>query len=175
MKVEDKDIVLEMYQTAHNLSNHEGDLIWSRFNAFIVVHTIFLIMFYQIFELKNFNFIPVTFKIISASGFLLTFLWLISTVRGYEALDFWNLSARELGDKISKDINLLKKGEEYFDKKRQVSFEMYNGEVKYIQKSCFTRLLRVNTKWTAYFSITIFLLLYLLIFVLSFFPSFFSK
>lgn len=35
-------VLISMYESAINLSNHEGDLVWSRFNAFMLANSIFI-------------------------------------------------------------------------------------------------------------------------------------
>lgn len=174
MKNDELKILMDMFQSANSLSNHEGDLIWSRFNAFILVHTIFLgIIIAQILnsDLITFQFRTEYLRLISLVGFILTFLWLISTKRGYEAIEYWNSSAREIEEKISKKfkmINLLTRGEEYFIKNREVTFDYGDKKIKYLQRSCFTRIFKFDTEWTAYTSIVLILLMYGLVFVLSF-------
>lgn len=98
-----------LFQSAITLSNHEGDLIWSRFSAFIVANTIIFTLIGVILETSSRN-IPIW--AISIIGFIVTFLWLLSTARGFEAIEYWNHSAREIEEEIlgeNAKINLFTK------------------------------------------------------------------
>lgn len=161
-----------LYQSAINLSNHEGDLIWSRFSAFIVIHTIFFALIGFLLEStsKNRELFVLT---ISVAGFILVCLWLLSTIRGFKAIDYWNYCAREIEERLlGKDatINLFIRGEKYFKLNREVRFNFGKEEEgTFLQRGCFTRCIPLSTKWTAYLSIGLILVLYLIIFFLPVF------
>ena len=81
--------LVSMFHSVIALKTHEGDLVWSRFNSFVVTHTIFFIIIGQILvvhpKLSYQNNAIVT---ISFVGILLSVFWLISTIRGFESVEF---------------------------------------------------------------------------------------
>lgn len=160
-----------LYSSAINLMNHEGDLVWSRFNVFILANTILFILIGELLKTNNKQ---MSILVVSFVGLILTFLWLISTVRGFEAIEYWNCSIREIEEAISgKDavINLFIRGEKYFKLNQQVKFKFNfaNGKEALCKRGCFTRCIPINVTWTAYLSIGLILLLYIGVIVLYFY------
>lgn len=164
--------ILATFQTALSLKCHEGDLVWSRFNGFVPAHAIFFAVIGQILLTKSaeFQYKSESLIIFSIIGLLLGILWLISTVRGFESVEYWNLVAVELAYKMEKIYgiqSIFDRGYNYFKKDLCVSFDIGLGEVTHIRRSSFTRIMKViNTRWTAYLSIVSILVIY--IFIISF-------
>lgn len=163
------DYLLSLYQSAINQSNHEGDLIWQKFNAFIVTHGILFALMGGVITTNgdlNKNILVLS---ISAVGFLLCLLWLISTIRGYETLEYWKSTGIELASKIFKNSGLLnyyERGYEYFMDYDQVSFD-YGYKKSKLQRNCLSKMLKfINTRRTAYFSIGIIIIVYIATFSL---------
>lgn len=165
---------LGMHQTYANYKTHEGALVWSRFSGFIINHTIFIAILAQIiasegelWDIVNKSFYTVP---ISLVGFWLGFLWLVSTIRGFESVEFWSIAAVESAEKLKSEHgiqNVYEKGREYFRENREISFNIGNTSRYFMQRSCLTRFFGINTRWTAYLSIGTLLIVYIIIFVLS--------
>lgn len=92
--------LISLYDSAISQSNHEGDLIWQKFNGFIVTHAIFFALISGIITTENLNYQNIYLIILSVAGFFLGLLWLISTIRGYEALHYWQNSAIEIACRL---------------------------------------------------------------------------
>lgn len=162
LKAKKSDLNL-LYRSAINLMNHEGDLIWSRFNVFILANTVLFLLLGELIRIDNKH---ISILVVSVVGFILTFLWLISTARGFEAMEYWACSIRETEEAIlGKDpvISLFIRGEKYFKLNQQVSFKftLANNKEALLQRGCFTRCIPINTTWTAYLSMGLMLFLYI--------------
>lgn len=157
-----------LFQSVIALSNHEGDLVWSRFSAFIVTHAILFAFIGVLLDVENRN-IPIWS--VATVGLIITFLWLLSTKRGFEAIEYWNYCAREIEESIldqekkgGNDIlNLYIRGEKYFKLNQQVRFSFGDRKEKLLQRGCLTRCIPLHTRWTAYLSIGLILFSYLAI------------
>lgn len=168
-------VLISMYESAISQSNHEGDLIWQKFNGFIVAHSILLAITGQIITSDKLINAHTYLFLISITGLLLGLFWLISTIRGYDALHYWQYSAIEIANKIfkeNKQKNYYESGKSYFKDNQPVPFNFdYEDETIYKQKSCFVKCIpiikQINTEWTAYLSIIIIMILYGIVFFLS--------
>lgn len=178
-KIPDNEIsaLVSLYETAIAQSNHEGDLIWQKFNGFIVTHSIFFFIIGQIITSDKLVNQHYYLFVLSIAGLILSFLWLISTARGYDALDYWQYSAIEIANKMfspkkNKFKNYYEQGYKFFQKYEQASFNFgyeVNGEKEVkLPRSCLTCLFKlINTKLTAYLSIGLIMLIYFIVFVVS--------
>lgn len=158
-----------LYESAISLKSHEGSLIWSRFSAFMIVNTLVFAMIGLLLENNKTIYIP----IISIIGLILTSLWFLSTMRGFEAIEYWNSSIREIEERMLEGEvipSLYIRGERYFKQNREVEFTFDDPKNPYIlQRGCLTRCFHLNTRGTAYISIILILFMYLVILALYFF------
>lgn len=168
MKNNTLDVILAKYQIAMNHRTHEGDLIWQRFSSFIVGHAILFALIGQFLTSDSLTNNYVYVRLVSGAGLILSLLWLLSTIRGFETLKYWTLCLREIEEKIPKqqyDVNLYLRGEKYFLNYETVRFNFGTSESKSIQRSFISRKVDINTKWTAYFSIGLISIAYLFIII----------
>ncbi|MEX2007460.1 MAG: hypothetical protein WD992_01690 [Candidatus Levyibacteriota bacterium] len=166
LKGRDFDKLKLLYQSAIALKIYEGTLIWSRFSAFMVVNTIIFTLIGLLLNNPWSIYIPIA----SIVGIVLTFLWFLSTKRGFEAIDYWTHSIGEIEGKILENEKIPSpyiRGEEYFKQNREVEF-IFSGSKssKVLQRGCFTRSLSfLNTRMTAYITILLIIVIYILIIV----------
>lgn len=159
---------LVVYKSYLDYKIHEGELVWSRFSGFVVMHSIFYAVIGQIIvtsPLLNKSYFLI---IISILGLLLGGLWYLSTVRGFESVEFWSNAAMEYANYIRKKFDIhhvFEKGEEYFKLDQEVEFQLGHYNNLPMQRSKITRTVPINTRGTAYISI---LLIQLSYFVLLF-------
>jgi len=162
------DQFISSYESAVQFKIHEGELVWSRFSGFMVAHTIFFLLIGQIIIERD---LPInrnmSLLLISIVGLILSFLWLLSTIRGFESVEFWSDASIELSNKQINNpmAEVFKKGREYFKLNHGVYFDIGTGRKKYIQRSIVSQLIRINTRWISYLTIFIIFLCYLLIIV----------
>lgn len=166
-----------LYETLLSQKTHEGDLVWSRFSGFVVTHSIFFAVIGQIL-IADPNNVPVKESLlisISILGLLLSILWLISTIRGFESVTFWTLSAVELSFKIQNEHGIdsvFRRGKKYFLEDGEVEFSVGEEKPRRAQRSPLTQQIIINTRWTAYLSISFLLLSYIVILYLVFTGNF---
>lgn len=172
------DKLISLYESAISQSNHEGDLIWQKFNAFIVTHGIFFALLGGIITTNADNLHNKTFFILGISivGLFLSSMWLVSTIRGYDTLEYWKYTGIEIANKIFQKVglnNYYKRGNDYFMSYDQVHFDFGYKKPK-LQRNCLSRKLKIiNTRRTAYFSIlTIIVVYFVLLTIMLFFPLF---
>ena len=171
--------LISLYESAMTQSNHEGDLIWQRFSGFIVTHGIFFALIGGIITSNTLNNPQIYIGILSVVGFLLSIFWLISTVRGFDALHYWQYSGIEIadnlydylnGNKRKKLKNYFNRGWDFFRNNEEVNFDFGYIKPKLQQKlkrtgfTCFVyKIFKISTEWTAYISILLVMLLYVLV------------
>lgn len=157
---QDLQAYLDIYQSYINYKIHEGELVWSRFSGFVVAHSVFYAIIGQIITSSLPNKSPYLI-LASTLGLILGGLWYISTIRGFESVEFWSNASVEYANYIYKNFgipNLFERGEKYFKKDEQVQFQLGHNKIT-IQRSWITRW-SVSTRGTAYLSILFFLLSY---------------
>lgn len=105
------------YIAVLSLKASEGEIQWSRYNAMLVVNTIF-IGFISFVYSKDFDF-PLFFRIIfwmtSLLGIFLCHSWHKMTERGFKWTQFWMRKANELEGNIDGEINPVKEGKKLRD------------------------------------------------------------
>jgi len=109
------------YQGALDKSNSEGQIQWARFNAILVVNTIFLAI---IGFTYNNNFLPVSRQMLAVLGIVLCFLWFQMTKRGFMWIRFFTTKARKIEEIENKkySVNPFMEGYEH----KQMSDEIFN-------------------------------------------------
>ncbi len=115
--IEDLENARIKYSSVLDLKNSEGEIQWNRYNAMLVVNTIF-IGFIGFTYNKDFSF-PWFFKIIfwltPVLGLLLCHLWYKMTERGFMWSEFWMTKANEIENQINGKINPIKEGKKLRD------------------------------------------------------------
>jgi hypothetical protein len=181
-KDEKISVLLKLYESAMTQSNHEGDLIWQKFSAFIVTHGIFFALIGGIITSKTLDDPSIYIFILSLVGFLLSIFWLISTIRGFDALHYWQNTGIEIADNLydylrgnkHKELkNYYDRGWDFFKNDEEVKFDFGYKKPKLqlqLKRTNFTRFIykifNVNTEWTAYISILLILLLYVIVLII---------
>ena len=130
------------YEACVNMRIAEGQIQWERYNAMLVINTIFMGFVGFTFS-KEFN-IPNLIKLtLPFLGILLCLLWLQMTQRGFMWVIFWTNKAREIeifsGDKNS--VRPFADGKKYKESHETT----------------------INTRFASYSIIAMFIGLYLLI------------
>lgn len=91
---QDLETVRVGYQAAIALWTYEGNLVWSKFSAMLITHTIVFAVAAQA-VLQDKLVFPQKLVIVIV-GFALCILWFLIMIRGFDQHDYWLLSAREL-------------------------------------------------------------------------------
>lgn len=146
---------LTSYQTIVSLYLHEGDLLWQRFNMFLVAHSIFLSAIGLFLTLdKHIAIVDIFLPII---GVILCFFWLIITWRGYSSREHWTLHAEEIEKAMGNEINVFTKRKHRIMGK-SIKYDL--GKVKIEKKIgfLFSKIFPIHK--ISYYVIIIFLLVY---------------
>ena len=145
------------YQTAVSLWTHEGNLIWSKFNAMLVANSIVLA---GVGFVSNSSSASVLLRTgLSLVGLALCFFWLQFTKRGFDYYTYWVLSARELEEKyLSGGVEIVSRGGRFADG-APVELEI-SGRTVSLRMSRMSRGLR--TAWGSYAVVACFMVLYAL-------------
>lgn len=105
------------YLTAVNLRISEGEIQWSRYNAILIVNTIFITLLGLVYSV---NFKLPHFKkelqlIAPILGLVLCYLWHRVSKRGFKWIEFWMSKARKLEVylKDRSEINPITLGNEF--------------------------------------------------------------
>lgn len=135
---------IDCYGACVNMRVSEAQIQWERFNAMLVINTIFIGLIGFTFS-KDFN-VPSPIKeLLPLLGILLSILWYKVTKRGFMWTKFWTDEAREI-EKENMSENKIRPFNE--------------GLIHKIDNKAF-----LNTEWSSYFIIFIFLFLYLILFI----------
>jgi hypothetical protein len=143
------------YQSAVDFWVHEGELIWARFNAMLVANTLMVTAIgFLLTGSKTLSFLTIALSFV---GFLLCWMWILITQRGFDYFKYWIWSARELEQKLSSGaVKTVSRGAE-FAAGKLVTFEL-DGKKRSFQMSGWSR--SGNIQRISLLSPKIFLLIY---------------
>ena len=115
-----KEDAIVKYQSALDRSAYEGNVLWSRYSAILIVNTIFIaiIGFSYSNEFDGTILQNYLFKIIAPIlGLILCYLWYQVTNRGFIWMTHWIVTARKIEEKqLRGEINPLIEGRELKEK-----------------------------------------------------------
>jgi hypothetical protein len=110
------------YEKAIDLWIYEGETYWSKFNAFVVAHSIIIgAIVLSITQSNNAYFFPFAFSII---GMFLCYFWFRLLRRSFGYYDYWIFSAREIEEKNLADlVKTVSRGGKFAEGEK-VNFEL---------------------------------------------------
>jgi hypothetical protein len=148
------------YQAAVSLWVSEGNLVWAKFNAFLVANSIVLAIYGLALGTPK---ISRAFVIgLPVAGIVLCLVWWAQTKRGFDYFTYWILSARELEETcLSEQVQTAARGGA-FGTGHPVSLSI-DGKVREFRMSRVSRALKASIG--AYVVITVFAVLYILMLV----------
>ena len=102
------------YEAAINMRNSEAQIQWERFNAMLVVNTIFMTLLGLSFVNEN-KIPPIIRHMLPILGIFLCILWNRMTGRGFMWTKFWITKARNIEEKFGSNnqINPIIDGYKY--------------------------------------------------------------
>jgi hypothetical protein len=147
------------YGAAVDLIISEGEMLWSKFNALLVIHTILLVVSFAV--LTSDKEMPWAARLLGTVvlpivGVCLGIVWWLFMERSWNRYDYWIHAAREL-EGFMRGITVLSKGGRFADG-GEVTLRIDN-EDKHFSMSCRGRLLRVRggQRW----GVALFVIMYL--------------
>lgn len=148
------------YQAAVSLWVSEGNLVWAKFNAFLVANSIVLAIFGLALGTAK---VSHAFVIgLPVAGLILCLVWWAQTKRGFDYFTYWILSARELEETcLGEQVRTAARGGD-FGAGRPVSLSI-GGKTQEIRMSRASRALKASIG--AYLVIAVFAVLYVLMLV----------
>ncbi|MBP6913382.1 MAG: hypothetical protein KBC00_02105 [Candidatus Levybacteria bacterium] len=151
------------YEQAIQLKIYEGNLVWSRSQTMLVANTILLAaigIFLGSDRPNVYVLIP-----LSVIGFLLSIIWMETTIRGFAFNKFWSLSARNQEEKMS-GVKVLTQGANFRNNKEvEFDFRDENNLLKRYKRPVWGRLFA--TEPGLYLLIFLFTAVYVVLFILS--------
>jgi hypothetical protein len=122
LKMENRKIKLEnarvKYSSVIDLKNAEGQIQWSRYNAMLVVNTIFLGFIGSSYN-KDFylpDFLYFVLELLPVLGLILCLCWYKMTERGFIWTQFWMKEANKIEKEVIRgNVNPVLEGEELRD------------------------------------------------------------
>lgn len=107
------------YNVSINKNNSESEILWNRYNAMLVFNSLLITAIgftYQPGIKLPANVIP----FLPIAGLISCFMWFIVTLRGFQWIDHWIISARKIESKYLlektgeiSDLDPINKGNEY--------------------------------------------------------------
>jgi len=162
-----KDEYKIAYEQAIQLKMYEGNLVWSRSQTMLVANTILLAaigIFLDSAEPNVYVLIP-----LSVIGFLLSLIWMTTTIRGFAFNKFWSFSARNQEEQMS-GVKIFTDGAKFRNNKEvEFGFKDENDLPKRYKRPVWGRLLA--TEQCLYLLIILFMAVYIAIFALSLFGN----
>ena len=165
--MKDKDDILALgYQSAISLWIFEGEVLWTRFSAMLMTHTVILGVIGLLFnDQRELTSNAPIFLVLSLVGFILSLFWFEMTSRGFSMMKYHTLAAREIEDKINSiDLEILKKGY-HFSKNESVKFKITEDTLKTHTRPWHSQLFRTET--AASYTIVLVGIFYLILFTAS--------
>jgi hypothetical protein len=145
------------------LMAYEGNLIWARFNAFLVAHSIILAIVTLNAGSKDPE-VTLTFGL-PLAGLVFSAVWTVITKRGSDYYTYWILSMRELEEThLAPEVRTVSRGAD-FAAGRPVGLTL-GGRPHEHRMSPMSR--RVPIIASSYTLIAVFAVIYLLLFVSAF-------
>jgi hypothetical protein len=147
------------YQVAASLWVYEGNLIWAKFNALLLAHSIILAGT----GLSMTSQYPVVLlnKALPVAGFALCVLWGLLVKRGFDNYVYWVWTTRELEEQhLADPVKTTSRGGVYADGKEAVTI-VVGGERKELKMPWISGLLKAE--YASYFVILVFAALYVLL------------
>ena len=147
------------YEQAISLKIYEGELVWSRSQAMLVINTILIATIGVFLNTTTPN--DTVLITLAVCGFLFCIVWLESSIRGFAFNKFWSYSARDLEEQ-SKSVKLLTRGAKFKNNEVvEFKFKGSDGLRFRYQRPWLGRFLKTDIG--TYILITIFIFLYLVI------------
>ncbi|EOD64988.1 hypothetical protein [Amycolatopsis vancoresmycina] len=143
------------YQVAVSLWVSEGNLVWAKFNAFLVANSIVLAIYgLTLGSAKVSGAFAVGLPI---AGLLLCLVWWMQTKRGFDYFTYWILAARELEEAaLSAQVKTVARGGS-FGSGESVSLTI-DGKARSLRMSRVSRAIKASVG--AYAVIVVFAALY---------------
>lgn len=149
------------YQAAIALWVSEGQQIWARFNAMLVVHSILVAASGLVLASMT---APLLVMALSIAGILICGLWFVLMKRDFEFQSYLIYATREIEEMYLSPVRVVSQGGQ-FTRGNPVEF-VIDGQVRTRQMSRTSRLVRDRT--ATYLTILVFGLLYLVMVGMAF-------
>ncbi|HUD20336.1 MAG TPA: hypothetical protein VMR81_07880 [Patescibacteria group bacterium] len=92
------------YQVAINKNISESEILWNRYNALLVFNSILITAIGFSYQ-GNLNLPLLVVASLPIAGLLSCYLWFIVTLRGFQWIKFWTVTARKIEEKYLPDDN----------------------------------------------------------------------
>lgn len=146
------------YQVAVNMWNYEGQILWSKFNAFLIANSILLGgTGLALSEGTTLGACGSFVKVMCIAGILLCVIWFLLMERSWGCYRYWIFSAREIEEKfMSGAVQTISRGGEFADL-GNATLEI-GGKPQQVKM---TLLGRLKIRWASYLLIFLFLCTYI--------------